>query len=106
MIKKLFFILFLCIVSLGFSQEKSIQTLTAFPNPFKNSTQITFQSDGKSSVIFSVKNILGKTVHQEKIKTTKGKNTLPFSRGDLAAGIYIYTIRNTKNNISKRFVIQ
>ncbi len=36
MIKKLLFILFLCVTTIGFSQEKTIEKLSAAPNPFTN----------------------------------------------------------------------
>lgn len=106
MIKKIFLIFFLFAAGIGFSQEKSIKTLTAYPNPFYYNTKITFLSDTISEITFNVKNVLGKTVYTKKIKTTKGKNTLPFYKGDLAAGIYIYSIRSTKNSISKRLIIR
>ncbi len=106
MIKKLFFILFLTITTLSFSQEKSLEKLSAAPNPFKNSTKITFTSTKNSTVIFAVKNVLGKTIYKENVKAKEGSNSIPFSKGDLKTGIYIYSIQNEKKIISKRFVIQ
>ena len=106
MMKKLFFTFFLFVATITFSQEKSIEKITTFPNPFTNSTRITFNSIDNSQVIFTVKNILGKTVFTQKINTVSGKNSFPFSKGDLSTGIYIYTIQNKKQITSKRFVIQ
>jgi hypothetical protein len=106
MIKRILFILFLCISTVSFSQEKSIEKLSAAPNPFTNSTKITFNSKNIGSVFFKVKNVLGKTVHNKQHKVTKGKNTIPFSKGVLLPGMYIYTIQDTKSIVSKRFVIK
>lgn len=106
MIKKLLFILLFSVSALGFSQEKSIDKLSAAPNPFQNNTKISFNSQQISDVYFVVKNILGKTVHKETVKAKKGSNVIRFSKGDLKAGIYIYSIQNDKKVISKRFVIQ
>ena len=106
MIKKILFILFLCISTIGFSQEKSIAELSATPNPFVNSTNILFTSKKASTLIFTVKNILGKTVFKKTFKTEKGKNSIPFSKGNLLSGMYIYTLQDSKNILSKRFVIQ
>jgi hypothetical protein len=106
MIKKLLFTLFLLVSTFAFSQEKSIDKLSAVPNPFTNSTKITFNSVSDSPIIFTVKNVLGKTVFTQKIKTVKGKNSVPFSKGNLSTGIYIYTLQNKKQITSKRFVIQ
>lgn len=106
MTKKLLFILMFSISSMVFSQEKSIDKLTAAPNPFSVSTKITFQATHNSKVFLTVKNILGKTVHREIIKTKIGNNSIPFSKGKLNAGIYIYSIQNEQKIVSKRFVIQ
>ena len=106
MIKKILFILFLFVISIGFSQEKTIDKLSTSPNPFENSTKITFDTSNNSSIILSVKNVLGKTVYKKTYKTTKGKNLITFYKDDLAAGMYIYSIQDTKKIISKRFVIK
>ena len=106
MIKKLLFIFFLATVTNVFSQEKTIDDLSAAPNPFTISTNITFNAEKDTKIIFLVKNVLGKTVHKEVIKAKMGKNTIPFSKGDLSAGVYIYSIQNEKKNISKRLVIK
>jgi hypothetical protein len=106
MIKKLLFILFLTISSIGFSQEKSLDKLSAAPNPFTNSTKITFKNTINSPIIFTVKNVLGKTVYKKTLKAKIGNNSIPFSKGDLKTGIYIYSIHNKEKIISKRFVIK
>ena len=106
MIKKILFLLILTITSIGFSQEKSIEKLSAAPNPFANSTKITFKSIDNSTIIFTVKNILGKTVYKKKIKTKIGINSVPFTKGNLKTGMYLYSIQNKDKVVSKRFVIK
>lgn len=106
MVKKILFILFLFVSTIGFSQEKSIDKLSTSPNPFENSTKITFNATTKSSIILSVKNVLGKTVFKKTYKTEIGKNSITFYKDDLAVGMYIYSIQDNKKIISKRFVIK
>ncbi|MEN8777063.1 MAG: T9SS type A sorting domain-containing protein [Polaribacter sp.] len=106
MIKKILFIFILSISFVGFSQEKTINTLSAAPNPFTNSTKITFNSINTSDIYFTVKNILGKTVYKKTIKAKIGKNSLNFYKDNLVTGMYIYSIQNKKKVISKRFVIK
>jgi hypothetical protein len=106
MIKKLLFILFLSISTIGFSQEKSIEKLSAAPNPFTNSTKITFNSTSNSDIIFKVLDVLGKTVYEEKVKANIGSNSFTFEKGNVLTGIYIYTLQDKESIISKRFVIK
>jgi hypothetical protein len=106
MIKKILFILFLSSTSLGFSQQKSIDDLSAAPNPFINSTKISFTSTSNATLIFTVKNLLGKTVFKKNIEIKPGKNTLPFYKNDLPKGMYIYSIQDKYKMISKRLVIR
>ncbi|WP_299060394.1 T9SS type A sorting domain-containing protein [uncultured Polaribacter sp.] len=106
MIKKILFILFLSTFTLGFSQQKSLESLSAAPNPFSNSTKISFIASSKSTIIFTVRNVLGTTVVKKNLQTTLGKNTIPFFKNDLNSGMYIYSIQNKKQIISKRFVIR
>ncbi|MCI2230119.1 T9SS type A sorting domain-containing protein [Polaribacter sp. MSW13] len=106
MIKKILFILLLFFITIGFSQEKSIDKLSAAPNPFNNSTKITFNSNSNSTIILSIKNVLGKTVIKKMYKTKTGKNSIPFYKENLSKGMYIYSIQDKKKVISKRFVIR
>jgi hypothetical protein len=106
MIKKILFILFLSITTFGFSQEKSIDGLSAAPNPFTSSTKISFTSTSNSNIFFTVKNVLGKTVFKKSLSIKSGKNTIPFYKNDLPTGMYIYSIQDKNKIISKRFVIR
>ena len=91
--------------TLAFSQ-KSLTKLSAVPNPFVNETKITFVSETDQTIVLSIKNVLGKTVYTDRLKVKKGKNSIPFSKGNLRSGMYIYAIQNNKELVSKRFVIK
>jgi hypothetical protein len=106
MLKKILFILLFSVSFIGFSQEKSLDDLYAAPNPFTNSTKITFTTSSNSTIIFTVKNVLGKIVFNKTVKTKTGINSFRFLKNDLRSGMYIYSIQDTKKIISKRFVIQ
>lgn len=105
MVKKVLFTLFLFSATLAFSQ-KSLTELSAVPNPFVNETKINFVSDSDQTIILSVKNVLGRTVHTRRVKVKRGKNSIPFSKDNLRSGMYIYAIQNNKELVSKRFVIK
>jgi hypothetical protein len=82
MLKKILFILLLSVSFIGFSQEKSLDDLSAAPNPFTNSTKITFTTSSNSSIIFTVKNVLGKTVFNKTFFTETGVNSFAFFKDD------------------------
>lgn len=105
MVKKLLLVTFLCVSSVLFSQKK-LQKLSAAPNPFYNTTKITFTSTSKQSVFLVIKNVLGKTVYKKTYAAKIGKNSITFNRNSLQSGMYIYAIRSRKNVISKRLVIK
>lgn len=105
-LKTLLFILLLTVTFVGFSQKKTIENLSTAPNPFANFTKINFKSNVNSSVLLTVRNILGKIVFKKTYAMKMGKNSIPFYKDDLVSGIYIYSIQNHDILISKRFVIQ
>jgi len=105
MVKKLLFISFLFFSILGFSQ-KSLEKLSAAPNPFKSLTYIHFESKSEQPIILTVKNVLGKSIFKKQYTAKKGANKIVFYRNNLRSGIYIYLIQSNKEILSKRFVIR
>ena len=90
MIKRIILTFLLFCTFIVYAQQKPIEEISAAPNPFKISTKITFKSNSNTNVIFTVKNVLGKTVFTKKVSATKGKNSITFSKVNLSKGIYIY----------------
>ena len=84
----------------------NITKINASPNPFIAKTIINFYSSEKGTVNFIVQDLLGNVIKSENILLTAGKNTIPFYKNKLAAGIYIYTLKTKDKFISKRFVIK
>ena len=74
------------------------------PNPFTGSTNIQFNTPNSNNIVFEVVDMLGRSVYNDKIISVIGLNTYPFSC-NLPAGIYMYTVNNGKESISKRMII-
>lgn len=113
--KKILLILFLGMFTFGFSQQNiqaktentaSIKGLSTYPNPFIESTRITFKSNKNQEVKLIVKNLLGKTVFLHKFSIRPGNISLSFHKNDLKSGTYIYSIQTESEIISKRLVIK
>lgn len=105
MIKKLLFFILL-VSSVTMYSQKEITKLSASPNPFVNSTTISFHSASDQIITFNVRNVIGKTVLSRRIKVKRGKNSIPFSKNNLKSGMYLYSIRSEAKVTSKRFVIR
>jgi hypothetical protein len=75
------------------------------PNPFKGNTLIEFNSPDPDEVTIKVYNLVGSMVFTRQIKAKQGINKFNFDGQQLNEGIYIYTISNGEQNITKRMVI-
>ncbi|MDY0779749.1 T9SS type A sorting domain-containing protein [Tenacibaculum sp. IB213877] len=106
MIKKVLLLFFFLCTIATFSQEKAVNNLMASPNPFSNTTTISFDSAQEQGIILIVKNVLGKTVFKKGYYTKKGKKEIIFEARNLKPGMYIYAIQSNNEIISKRFVIR
>jgi hypothetical protein len=117
--KKLLLLLFFIIFTSSFAQQKeknnstpkieinsTISNITAYPNPFSESTIISFTSQKEQSVEFSLKNLLGKTIFNQTHNAKKGLNSFTFKRNEFVRGIYIYTLQTQDEVISKRLIIR
>jgi hypothetical protein len=74
------------------------------PNPFSKVTDIRFNSPKSTTVEFTVIDMLGRRVYSENISATNGINTFEFNH-DMSAGIYMYSINNGIDKISKRMLV-
>ena len=115
MVKKLLLVLFLIFSTFSFAQQngkiktvslKSIEKVTASPNPFSNFTRISFYNTKEQKVVLLVKNLLGKTVFKQQIPSKIGNNSFIFYKDDLVSGIYLYTVQTEKETTTKRLIIK
>jgi len=74
------------------------------PNPFSGFTNIQFNSPKSDNVEFEVIDMFGRSIYTDRIAATKGLNTYQFSH-NLSSGIYMYTINNGKESISKCMIV-
>lgn len=117
--KKLLLITFLLIFTFSYAQEKednvvikkntptaTLTSLSASPNPLTTRTRIIFKSTKNQLIEFTVKNLVGKTVYNERINAKNGVNTFLFNRNNLNNGMYIYSLQSDSEIVSKRLVIR
>ena len=75
------------------------------PNPFSDYTQIEFGSATQGFVEFKIVNLLGKLIFQRVLETEIGRNTIRFEAEDFLPGVYIYSLSNGSQTLTRRMVI-
>ncbi len=76
------------------------------PNPFIETTSVSFHLPSDMSATFSLYNVSGKLIKRVKKDYNKGMNTLEIKRSDLdKAGIYYYQIEAGSFTASKKMVL-
>ena len=94
-----------------FEANKLPATLSKFdagqnsPNPFSEYTQIEFTNPAPGFVEFKVVNLLGKEVFQRVVESEAGRNSIRFEADDFLPGVYIYSLSNGSQTITRRMVI-
>ena len=77
-----------------------------YPNPVNNMSKIQFISGSSSEdVVFIVFNQLGEIIEERNITATRGVNDVEIYANDYANGIYLYSINNGFQIVSKRMVV-
>ena len=75
------------------------------PNPFSDRSEIHYSSASTSNVEFRVYNMLGAIVYSNKYKAEKGTNIISVDANTFAPGIYMYSLKNGDNTITKRMIV-
>jgi len=76
-----------------------------YPNPVNNQSKIQFIIGEPKSVIFSVFNYLGEKMDEQIIGANRGVNDIFINANSYSNGIYLYSINNGKEVLSKTMII-
>jgi len=75
------------------------------PNPFSTITNIEVNSGINEQLDFRVFDILGNTVHQERVNVFAGENNFQFDGTHLATGIYTFSLSNKLGAVTRKMVV-
>ena len=75
------------------------------PNPFSNATEIEVTSRIRGRFDFRVYDFTGNLIWREPIQLYEGDNRIPFQNRNLPNGIYIYSLTDGINSVSRKMVI-
>lgn len=76
-----------------------------YPNPVQNTAKIQFISGNSADVTFTVFNYLGEKIEERNISASRGVNDIEINANDYANGMYLYSINNGAQIVSKRMVV-
>ena len=76
-----------------------------FPNPVNSNAKIQFILGNSTDVVFTVFNYLGEKIEEHNIAATRGVNDIEISANDYANGMYLYSINNGVQVVSKRMIV-
>lgn len=83
----------------------SIHINDAWPNPFTDHLNISFDADGDGEVEIFVRNIFGEVVHQTGLQLNYGENKYAFDRTEsLKPGVYFVTIDSKGKKFTQKVI--
>jgi hypothetical protein len=85
--------------------EVTYNTLTAFPNPAVDFTNIVMSFIDDDGAKVSIVDMWGQAIKQEDFKVTQGPNTLKFVFGKVPAGMYTISVYANKKYYNKKLLI-
>jgi len=77
-----------------------------FPNPLNNNAKIQFISGNFTDIVFTLFNHLGEKIEERNIAAIRGVNDIEISANNYASGMYLYSINNGMQIVSKRMIIE
>ena len=75
------------------------------PNPSLGSTTIKFNSPANEKIIFKTYNLLGEEIESRQISSSSGVNTIELNTSAYSEGIYLYSINNGSQLLTKRMIV-
>jgi len=75
------------------------------PNPFNGKSEIRFSSVNNENIDFKVYNMLGAVIYNTTFKAEKGSNVINLDGNSFAPGMYIYSVANSAQAITKRMIV-
>ena len=83
----------------------SFELKDIFPNPVNNNAKIQFISGSSADIVFTVFNYLGEKIDEKNIAATRGVNDIEISANDYDNGMYLYSLNNGIQIVSKRMIV-
>lgn len=84
--------------------NKAVNNISAYPNPFDEYLTINFEMNMNAPVKLSIFNMVGNEVRAKNIKATKGSNRVSLNTSKLPEGVYFYRFNTGDKVITRKLV--
>jgi hypothetical protein len=85
--------------------SQSVSISDNVPNPFSGTTDIRVDAQSAGDYTFTVYNMLGEKITEQRHFLATGENHILFDGAHLAEGVYVYTLSDGQGQISKKMVV-
>jgi len=89
----------------GVDGEAQFELLPNFPNPAKEYTDIVYSTPLGGDFELGIYNILGKEVYSQMVRGKRGQNTMRVSTTNFSPGIYMISLNNGKNVVTRKMIV-
>lgn len=87
--------------------ERKFMLVNNYPNPFTGVTNISFNApNDMTDLEFNVYSILGNQIHSEVLGANKGVNNIEYNGSHLSSGLYIYTLSDGVNTLTRKMNVK
>ncbi len=92
--------------SLNMLKDFTFELKDVYPNPVTNNINIQFISGINKEIVFSIYNLLGVEIETRVLTAKRGVNDIPLNTISYPDGIYLYSINDGYNNLTKRMIVK
>ncbi|MDC0249622.1 T9SS type A sorting domain-containing protein [Flavobacteriales bacterium] len=86
--------------------QTTFELKQVYPNPVYNNVSIQFISGISKEIVLNIYNLLGEEVESHIIFSRIGANTIDINTSSYSEGIFLYTINNGSQILTKRMVVK
>ncbi len=92
-------------LTLGINGIASLENMSVFPNPAKDALSVHISSHKDlDNCSLSVQNMLGQQISKSNVGLVEGVNSFNLNTNSLAPGVYLVTLHNGEEIVTRRFV--
>jgi len=89
---------------IGEFSATSFNILSSVPNPFTTWFEVLYTMKEPGEMSFKLYNLLGKLIRMQTIPSITGENRFVFDATGLPQGIYIYSLGDSQNSVTRRMI--